>query len=247
MPLVSSLKRPIDTQQQHRDAYSTAPAKFPNFDQISKIESGVFEANEAASNMNFQSEIPQKLSKRGQENRSSLVQSILDRRRENQGQKSLQFASSPSVESSVRNYPLASYLDNVDQRKSMQQIYNMPLGRVDLNSYSVSDQYPPAQTYDSANSMAGLKIPSLDKNSHKISQSLERLRMLRSSNAKPIEEKLHLYSKNANMNTTLHKPKLSGPEKNFRAYVDDQVDMMSRLSVNMLKFRIDMQREQDYI
>lgn len=73
MPLVSSLKRPVDKQQQHRDAYSTAPAKFPNFDQISKIESGVFEANEAASNMNFQSEIPQKLSKRGQENRSSLV------------------------------------------------------------------------------------------------------------------------------------------------------------------------------
>ena len=45
--------------------------------------------------------------------------------------------------------------------------------------------------------------------------------MLRSSNARPIEEKLQQYSKNANMNTTLHKPKPSGPEKNFRAYVDD--------------------------
>lgn len=97
----------------------------------------------------------------------------------------------------------------------------MPLGCVDLNSYSVTDQYPPARTYDSVNSMAGLKIPSLDKNSHKISQSLERIRMLRSSNARPIEEKLQQYSKNANMNTTLHKPKPSGPEKNFRAYVDD--------------------------
>ena len=70
---------------------------------------------------------------------------------------------------------------------------------------------------------------------------------MRSSNAKPIEEKLHMYSKNANMNTTNHRPKPSGPEKNFRAYIDDQVDMMSRLSVNMLKFRIDMQREQEYI
>ena len=56
-----------------------------------------------------------------------------------------------------------------------------------------------------------------------------------------------MYSKNANMNTTNHRPKPSGPEKNFRAYIDDQVDMMSRLSVNMLKFRIDMQREQDYM
>ena len=56
-----------------------------------------------------------------------------------------------------------------------------------------------------------------------------------------------MYSKNANMNTTNHRPKPSGPEKNFRAYIDDQVDMMSRLSVNMLKFRIDMQREKEYM
>ena len=69
--------------------------------------------------------------------------------------------------------------------------------------------------------MVSFKIPSLDKNSKAISQSIERLRASRASHIKAIEEKLHGYTKNANINTTSNKPVPSLPEKNFRDYVDN--------------------------
>ena len=56
---------------------------------------------------------------------------------------------------------------------------------------------------------------------------------------KAIEAKLHTYSKNANINTTSNKPVTSKPEKNFRDYVDNQVDIMNRFSVKKLKKRIE--------
>lgn len=55
---------------------------------------------------------------------------------------------------------------------------------------------------------------------------------------KSIEFKLKEYQKNASMYTTSHPGMVSQPEKNFRSYIDNQVDMMSRLSCDKLKYRI---------
>ena len=91
--------------------------------------------------------------------------------------------------------------------------------------------------------MVGFKIPSLNNNSKSISQGIERLRESRAVHVKAIEQKLHNYTKNANINTTSHKPAPSLPEKNFRDYVDNQVDIMNRFSINSLKKRIEQQKE----
>ena len=114
----------------------------------------------------------------------------------------------------------------------------MPAGKVDLTQYSVTS-LPPRQTYEQAQSAAGFKIPTLDRNARLLSQSIERLRQSRSSHVPAIESKLHSYSKNANINTTSNKPAPSLPEKNFRDYVDNQVDIMNRFSVQRLKKRIE--------
>ena len=82
----------------------------------------------------------------------------------------------------------------------------------------------------------GFKIPRLVDDHKSIIQQFERNR--NSKLLRPIEFRLSEITRNANLNTTDKKPLPSNPERDFRAYVDNQIDLMSRLSVHKLKNKI---------
>ena len=90
------------------------------------------------------------------------------------------------------------------------------------------------------------KMPSLKDESKPICQQVERLRSVRSKNAQLIEERLRTYTKNSNIHTTERYPQPSAPEKRYRDYVSNTVDMMSRCSIKGLKAQIDKQKEMEF-
>jgi hypothetical protein len=86
--------------------------------------------------------------------------------------------------------------------------------------------------------LLGLKIPDLAVDSNKVNLKMERKRMVAEEKYNSIEFKLKEYQNNASVYTTSHPKVVSQPETNFRKYIDNQVDMMSRLSCDKLKYRI---------
>ena len=86
--------------------------------------------------------------------------------------------------------------------------------------------------------LLGLKIPDLAVDSNKVNLKMERKRMVAEEKYNSIEFKLKEYQNNASVYTTSHSKVVSQPETNFRKYIDNQVDMMSRLSCDKLKYRI---------
>jgi len=87
-------------------------------------------------------------------------------------------------------------------------------------------------------SMMGYKIPCLENDHKLINQQFERVRMIRANSIPPIEYKLRMFSQNANINTTQKEKRITKPEQNFRSYIDNQIDMMSRLSCDKLRHKI---------
>ena len=79
------------------------------------------------------------------------------------------------------------------------------------------------------------KIPTQFADTKELDKQLTRIRELRYQQAPKIEERLRKMTMNANMNTTENKPKPSAHDDRYREYVDNQVDMMGRLSSKYLK------------
>ena len=86
-------------------------------------------------------------------------------------------------------------------------------------------------------------MPLLSDSTKQLSQQIEVLRQTRSKNAALIEERLRVFTRDSNVNTSMKKHPEPEAEQKFRSFVDNTVALMGRYSINKLKRRIELQRE----
>lgn len=84
----------------------------------------------------------------------------------------------------------------------------------------------------------GIKIPMMAGDTNLINFKADRLRILKSEKNQNIEQVLRSYSKQSSVYSSTKVNVQTAPERNFRSYIDNHVNMLSRLSAEHLRSKI---------